>query len=50
MTISILNHTSISRNFEHNTFKKIKFAGAISNKLTNGLFGANIYKSLESCW
>ena len=25
--------------------KKIKFDGAISNKLPNGLFGTNVYKN-----
>ena len=33
-----------------NVFKKIKFVGTISNKLPNGLFGTNVYKTLGSCW
>ena len=31
-------------------FTGIKFGGAISNKLANGLFGTNVYKTLKSCW
>ena len=45
-----VNHTSISWNFELNTFKKLWVFGKISNKLQNGLLGKNIYKLLESCW
>ena len=37
-------------NSELNVFKGIKFVGEISNKLPNGLFGTNVYKTLESCW
>ena len=33
---------------ELNVFKNIWFVGEISNKLPNGLFGANVYKTLES--
>ena len=40
----------MSENSELNVFKKIKFVGEISNKLMNGLFGTNMYKTLESCW
>ena len=43
-------HTSMSWNSELNVFKKIWFVGEISNKLPNGLFGTNVYKTLESCW
>ena len=43
--------TSVVWNSELNVFKKIWFVGEISNKLPNGLFGANVYKkTLESCW
>ena len=40
------NHTSMSWNSELNVFKKMQFAGEISNKLPNGLFGnkPNKYK------
>ena len=38
-----VNHTSM-------VFTGIKFGGAISNKLPNGLFGTNVYKTLKSCW
>ena len=34
---------------ELNVFEKIKFVGAISNRLPNGLLGTNVYKPLESC-
>ena len=42
--------TSIAWNSELNVFKKIWFFGEISNKLPNGLFGKNVYKTLKSCW
>ena len=45
-----VNHTSIDWNSEIDVFKKTKFVGEISNKLPNGLFGTNVYKTLESCW
>ena len=41
------NHTSSS---ELNVFKKIWFLEWISNRLTNGLFGTNLEKTLEPCW
>ena len=37
-------------NSELNVFRRIKFVGPISNELPNGLFGTNVYKTLESCW
>ena len=37
-------------NSELNLFKGLKFVGATSNKLPNGLFGTNVYKTLESYW
>ena len=37
-------------NSELNVFKGIKFVGGIFNKPPNGLFGTNVYKTLESCW
>ena len=37
-------------NSELSVFKEIKFFGAISNKLPNGLFRTKVYKSLETCW
>ena len=37
-------------NAELNLFKGLKFVGATSNKLPNGLFGTNVYKTLESWW
>ena len=45
-----VNHTSIDWNSELNVFKKVWFFGETSNNLPNGLFGTNIYKTLESCW
>ena len=44
------NLTSVVKNSELNVFKGTKLDYAISNKLPNGLFGANVYKTLESCW
>ena len=44
-----VNYTSISWNSELNVFRKIWFFGEISDKLPNGLFGTNVYKTLESC-
>ena len=40
----------MASNSELNVFKWIKFAGEISNKPPNSLFGTNVYKTLESCW
>ena len=40
----------MSWNSELNVFKKIWFVREISNKLPNGLFGINVYKTIESCW
>ena len=40
----------MSWNSDLNGFKKIWFVGDISNKLPRGLFGTNVYKTLESCW
>ena len=37
-------------NSELNVFKGIKSDREISNELPNGLFGTNVYKTLESCW
>ena len=39
----------MARNSELNIFEKIWFFGEVSNRLPNDLFGANVYKSLESC-
>ena len=44
-----VNHTLISRNFELNVFKEIRFGGEISSKLPNGLFGTNVYNIREFC-
>ena len=44
-----VNHTSMLGNSELNVFKKIWFVGEISDKLPNGLFGKNVYKTLGSC-
>ena len=35
------------RNSELNVFKGMKFDGSFSNKLPNGLFGSNEYKTFE---
>ena len=45
-----VNHTLISSYSELNVFKKMWFAGEISNKLPKGLFGTNVNNTLESCW
>ena len=45
-----VNHTLISLYSELNVFKNILFVGEISNKLPNGLFRTNVYKTVESCW
>ena len=45
-----INHASMAWKSELNVFKKIWFFGEISNRLSNGLFGINVYKTLESCW
>ena len=45
-----VNHTSMAWNSELNVFRKIWFFGEISYKLPNGLFGTNVYKTLECCW
>ena len=37
-------------NSELNVFKKMKFVGEIYSNWPNGLFGTNVYKTLESCW
>ena len=42
-----MNHTLISGNSELNVFKKICFIEKISNKLPNGLFGTEVYNTLE---
>ena len=39
----------LNENSELNVFKGMKFVGAISNELPNGLLGTNVYKTLESC-
>ena len=39
-----VNHTSMVWNSELNVFKKIWFAGEISNRIPNGLFETNVYK------
>ena len=36
------NHTSIYTNSAVNVFKKIKFTGAVSNELPNGLLEINV--------
>ena len=46
---SSVNHTPIFWNSELNVFKKIWFFGEIFNRLPNGLFWINVYKTLESC-
>ena len=45
-----VNHTLMVWNSELNVFKNIWFAGEISYKLPNGLFGTKVYKTLASCW
>ena len=43
-------HSSMAWNSKLNVSKGIKVAGEISNKPSDGLFGTNVYKTLESCW
>ena len=45
-----VNHTSMAWNSELNVSKGIKFVGEIFNKLPNGLFETNVYKTLEFSW
>ena len=45
-----VNHTLLFGYSELNVFKNIWFVGEISSRLPNGLFGKNVYKTLESCW
>ena len=45
-----VNHTSIYENSELKVFKNVKFLWEISNYWPNDLFGAIVYKTLESCW
>ena len=45
-----VNHTSLTWNSELNVFKKVWSYGEIPNRLPNGLFGTNVYKTLEFCW
>ena len=44
------NHTSINENYSLKVFKNMKLLGEISNNWSNDLLGANVYKTLESCW
>ena len=44
------NHTLLTTNSDLNAFKKIGFVCQIFNKVPNGLFGANVDKTLQSCW
>ena len=45
-----VNLTSIFENSELNVSNGMKFVGAVSNRLPNGLLGTKVYKSLECCW
>ena len=45
-----VNHISMSWNSKLNVFKEIIFVGKIYNKLPNGLFRTNVYKTRECCW
>ena len=45
-----VSYTLMVWNSELDVFIGIKFVGEISNKLPIGLFGTNVYKTLESCW
>ena len=44
-----VNHTSIYESSESNVFKNIKFLGDIFFNLPDGLFGTNVYKTIEFC-
>ena len=45
-----INHNSKAENSELNVFKKKWFFGEIFYKLPDGLFGTNVYQTLDSCW
>ena len=45
-----INYTSIYENSKLKVFKNVKFLGEISNIWPNVLLGANVCKTLESCW
>ena len=45
-----VNHTLILSYSQLTGSKKIWFVGEISNKLPDGLFGTNVYNTLESWW
>ena len=40
----------IYENSDPKVFKNMKFFGEISNNWPNDLLGANVCKTLESCW
>ena len=45
-----INHTPIYENSESKFFNNVKLLGEISYNWPNDLLGANVYKTLESCW
>ena len=45
-----VNHTSICENSELKICKYIIFLGEICSNWRNDLLGANVYKTLQSCW
>ena len=45
-----VNHTSLDEISELKDFKNINLFGEISSNWPNDLLGANVYKTLESCW
>ena len=45
----LVDHTSVNGNSGLEVYKNI-FLGKISNKWPKDLLGANLYKTLESCW
>ena len=45
-----INHTPIYENSESKVFNNVKLLGEISYNWPNDLLGANVYKTLESCW
>ena len=44
-----VHHTSVNGNSTLEVYKNI-FLGKISNKWPKDLLGANLFKTLESCW
>ena len=46
----LVSHSSIYENSELKILKNIKLLGERSNNWPDNLLGANVNKTLESCW